>query len=115
MLDGKKRFLAIGLLVGYVIGYFLARSIFYYPNLWHSEETLQKLNAMLKNDKSQRLAIVIMTEDRGYGFSALWREKFQPFYGIMNVKGEIVQSNLDDLKNNFVQKDPIKAQKIMDM
>lgn len=109
-----KRFILIGLIIGYLAGWYNAKSNFYYPNIYN-DEGLKQLNDLAKSDNSKRIGIVLLTDKTAYTVSNLYPQKYQIFWGIMNVKGEILTTNLNDLGKNFIQTDRALADKIMAM
>ena len=103
------------ILIGYILGYFISKNIYYYPHLWSSEEGLKSLENNISKDTSEKIGIIILTHNGQYILSNLWPEKFQLAWAIMNVKGEVVSSNFAFLDKTFVQHDPMVAEKIMKM
>lgn len=88
------KFLVAALLIGLIAGYNIGIKSTEYKYVWEPERNgLTQLNNIMKNDKTERLAIVTITQQGIYSVQNLQQEKFRPFGGIMTQTGEVVMTS----------------------
>ena len=64
--------------LGYVVYFNIGDKMYTYPNIWPPErEGLRILNRAMKDDKSERLGIAVITEKQVYTTQSLNPEKVQ--------------------------------------
>ena len=79
LIIGQWLLLFFGLIFGFCIGF----AIYPYGNIWE-EDGLDNLNNILRNDKTKRLAVVVLTEKQGYTILNIDRRHYE-------VKAAIVE------------------------
>lgn len=76
----------VSVFLGYVVYFNIGDKMYTYPNIWPPErEALRMLNRRMKDDKSQRLGIAVITEQETYISQSLNSEKVQMVAGFVEV------------------------------
>ena len=67
-----------------------------YQNVWPSDRGgLTNLDIQMRNDKTESLGGVFITEQAIYSTQSLQIQKYRVFAGIVNEHGQIIMSNFE--------------------